>query len=451
VAGIGSEPDARIDEALSAELAGQPQLFVQIPGASQAKNETWRAHKEDRAWIAAAQKAMEADAYDSAVGKLKKGIAAAWKKPDDPGAIAEAELLLSVAQFRRGNEDEGQKALAERVRLLPADKLAGDYPPLFFRLYEQARKRWQAQAAGAVRVDVDADVDGLITLNGREVGKAPVLIEHVPPGPQLLAFTSGDKQIVRRVEVGTTLQNVRFAVAGPRRNPLARNAFVSWSKAELAALARAEGAAFAVTGAMSANGAGAGHTLAVVLVSASGEGVVVGTAKLADAPAGWGAELNRLGARAAQLAASGFKDKDETPLIEGALPGVGSDGLVHYDCFPKKDHPASIAVAPVKNEPAPAPVAKVEARPQPASAPLVVPKPRAPVKLEDAGTAAPRALPIAASPLRAPEPMPAEIHQPIYKQWWLWTIVGAAVAGGVVAAVVVSTAKVGQVQVNATW
>ena len=481
LAGIAGEPDAQIDEALSAELAEQPQLFVQLPSPKKSKTEVWHALKSDRSWMLAAQKAVDAAAYDAAIAKLKKGIGAAWKKPDanDTGVIADAQLLLSVAQFRRGNEDEGTKALTEYVRLRPDEPLSGDYPPLFVRLHAQARKRWQQKATTVLHVDVDADVDGVILVNGRQVGKAPLVLEHLPPGAQLIAFSAGDKQIVRRVDSGGALESVRFAVAGPRRNPLVRNAFVRWSKAELAELARSEGAAFAVSGAMISNGAGAGHTLAVVVVSSSGEGAVAAVVTLADAQNNWGVEMNRLGARVALLVTSGVKDDDRAPLLEPLLAGVSADGWMHHEFFPKTKPEATVSVAspavspavpttqpaakplaatPVALKPEPVPVkepgpvvAKAEPAVRiPASAPV---RPLARVKPADSISANPDTphVLMSAHPLTAPERGPPEVHTPVYKQWWLWTIVGAAVAGGVVAIVVVSTAKIGQVQANATW
>jgi len=458
LSGVNGEPDARIDESLSAELAEQPQLFVQVPGAKKTKVETWHAIKGDRSWWVAAQKAVDAGALESAVGKLKKGLQGAWKKPEasDTGIIADAQLLLSVTQFRRGNEDDGTRALNEYVRLRPDAPLTGDYPPLFVRLHAQARKRWQAKATAQLRVDLDADVGGVVVVDGHEVGKAPLVLEHLTPGSHLIAFASGDKQIVRRVEVGGALESIRFAVTGPRRNPLFRNAFVRWSKAELAGFARDEGAAYTVTGTMLSNGAGAGHTLAVVIVSSSGDGAVATVARLGEAQSNWGVEMNRIGAKIVQLAASGFKDEDRAPLIDATLTGVASDGLMHYDFFPKTAAPVKVVAAVVERPQAPVPEAPV-AKPVPTPAkPVVVvhaepaSRPLAPVKAEaiHAEPDTPHVL-LTSKPLSAPEE--PSVHTPVYKQWWLWTLVGAAVAGGVVAVVVVSTAKVGQVQVNATW
>jgi hypothetical protein len=59
------------------------------------------------------------------------------------------------------------------------------------------------------------------------------------------------------------------------------------------------------------------------------------------------------------------------------------------------------------------------------------------------------AAPVSASRSDAPTSKAAAV--PVYKQWWLWTILGVAVAGGAVATALVLTAKVGDVSVNAQW
>ncbi len=67
---------------------------------------------------------------------------------------------------------------------------------------------------------------------------------------------------------------------------------------------------------------------------------------------------------------------------------------------------------------------------------------------------APPTSPVTPQPLPAepqqPQPSPAPVAQPqvahktpIYKKWWLWTIVGVVVAGGVVTAAVVATTPSG--------
>lgn len=68
----------------------------------------------------------------------------------------------------------------------------------------------------------------------------------------------------------------------------------------------------------------------------------------------------------------------------------------------------------------------------PASSPLRQPAPGVPAApAETAAPAlAPGALAISASPA------PAQSSTPVYKKWWFWTLIGVAVAGGVVAGVV---------------
>jgi hypothetical protein len=49
-----------------------------------------------------------------------------------------------------------------------------------------------------------------------------------------------------------------------------------------------------------------------------------------------------------------------------------------------------------------------------------------------------------ATPVVAAAPQKSQPHAdrtPLYKKWWLWTIVGVVVAGGVVAGAVVGTQK----------
>jgi hypothetical protein len=67
-------------------------------------------------------------------------------------------------------------------------------------------------------------------------------------------------------------------------------------------------------------------------------------------------------------------------------------------------------------------------------APKPQPKPVAPATAPAAATqAAPTAI------VTATQPAPAPRRTPLYKRWWLWTIVGAVVVGGVVTAVALTT------------
>jgi tetratricopeptide (TPR) repeat protein len=47
-----------------------------------------------------------------------------------------------------------------------------------------------------------------------------------------------------------------------------------------------------------------------------------------------------------------------------------------------------------------------------------------------------------ASLVAQPAPAPGSESTPVYKKWWFWTLVGAAVAGGVIAAVVINSGTI---------
>jgi len=47
-------------------------------------------------------------------------------------------------------------------------------------------------------------------------------------------------------------------------------------------------------------------------------------------------------------------------------------------------------------------------------------------------------MPAVAAASTAPAPGPESPSRPVYQKWWFWTLIGAAVVGGVVAGVVVA-------------
>ncbi|HOU54742.1 MAG TPA: hypothetical protein PLQ97_12510 [Myxococcota bacterium] len=103
--------------------------------------------------------------------------------------------------------------------------------------------------------------------------------------------------------------------------------------------------------------------------------------------------------------------------------------------------PAVVAApAPAAPAPAPAPTpAPAPAAPAPAPAPAVQPAPAAALPPAAAPRPAPAAVPQGGFddipedfPMETLAPAPAK--KPVYKQWWLWTVVGLVVAGGATAA-----------------
>jgi tetratricopeptide (TPR) repeat protein len=85
------------------------------------------------------------------------------------------------------------------------------------------------------------------------------------------------------------------------------------------------------------------------------------------------------------------------------------------------------------------PVAASPSEPTAAPAPALTPPPAvAPPLPEPSAAAASTSSATVSSTLVAAPPLATAERKPVYKRWWFWTGVGAVVAGGVVAAIVLS-------------
>lgn len=102
-----------------------------------------------------------------------------------------ANLSLAVAYFRLGLDSDGEKALASVVRLDPERKLdAEKYPPVFIRAFDNVSKR--VKKAPKASIEVKPTSGGAsVVLDGREVGRAPVLIKDVIKGSHFLRVGDG--------------------------------------------------------------------------------------------------------------------------------------------------------------------------------------------------------------------------------------------------------------------
>lgn len=111
----------------------------------------------------------------------------------DFGELVGAYLNVAVAYFRLGLDSEGEKALAQVVRLDPERKLdAEKYPPVFIRAYDNVSKKLKKTPRSTGAIEVKPTVAGaLVALDGREVGRAPILIKDVVKGTHFLRVGDG--------------------------------------------------------------------------------------------------------------------------------------------------------------------------------------------------------------------------------------------------------------------
>lgn len=153
---------------------GNPDAPVGDPNA-QAKAEKYMSRAQD---------AMEDSEFERATKLLGRAARAMESNGD---AVADLRLLpeiyiqAGVAYFRDGMEDEGDDMLNKAVHYDPERTLdAADYPPIFIRVFDRAR--FNVLRRPRARIEVKAKPGATVLLDGRNMGKAPIVLEDALPG-----------------------------------------------------------------------------------------------------------------------------------------------------------------------------------------------------------------------------------------------------------------------------
>lgn len=427
---------AEMDKAILQELSERPQIVVLQREAQGGGADTYTTVTGvHQAWLADADKALDQGKLEHGVTMLQRYVYDATKRPESANLtlLGRAYLALSVTQFRRGKEDEGQEALEELVRLRPDIEVAASaYPPLFVRLHQKALQRWREKSTATLVIE--APESAQITLDGRKVPAGT--ITDVPAGLHYVALAAGPKQIVRKVDVRQgEVKQVAFGAAGGGKGALAANRFDRSVKRALASVADRQNAAFIV--AIAAGVVGSEMVMKALLVSNDGSGGSLGDFGVDLDMLSSSIEAGKIADRVVMATERMPADVELAPLVSAAAV-TGQMATMSY--FAEASE--TVAVAPTVKKPV------TEPEPQPDAVPKVIVVPQIEPREEphEAGK------PIVVAPGTTPQATTTvQKSKPVYKQWWLWTIVGLAVAGGVTAGVLVGTARVGDVSVSAQW
>lgn len=211
--------------------------------------------------VAAGKKALEERRFERAVEALKEGVQRQLAEPAsvDFAQLTDAHLALATALFRLGEEREGKEALQALARLAPGLHLGAGHPPAFRRELERARARAQRRPKGAL--SIDGPRGARVLVDGRSVGRVPVLLEGLGVGAHLVRVDGerGERFGVL-VELKPGLAKVRASFAAP--SAVLDEAELS----RLAGLTAAAGAGHAVVAAL-ARGTGERWTLGLALYS----------------------------------------------------------------------------------------------------------------------------------------------------------------------------------------
>lgn len=118
---------------------------------------------------------------------------------DDLRLLSDIYLKLGVALFRNGDEDEGDDALAKAVHYAPDRRLSDkEWPPIFIRVYDRAR--YNVLKRPRARVEVKAQAGASVLFDGRNLGKAPIVLTDALPGVHWVRLeTPGQPPKAKRV------------------------------------------------------------------------------------------------------------------------------------------------------------------------------------------------------------------------------------------------------------
>jgi len=206
-----------------------------------------------------AYSAMEAKQFSEARVLFQKAIELALKQPERANfrQIWDAHVAWAVASVEDGKEEEGRTALRALARLNPHHSLPRDLPPVFEREFERA-KNW-ANRLPKSSLSIDSPEGALVSLNGRPVGIAPVVVHRLPRGTHYISIEDGnhfDMRFGQVVDLKSAQTQVRGAFskltirlpAGFVVDPLLTPLLDAESAERLALLARDMNAAFVLVG-----------------------------------------------------------------------------------------------------------------------------------------------------------------------------------------------------------
>ncbi|MFO0725011.1 MAG: PEGA domain-containing protein [Myxococcota bacterium] len=204
---------------------------------------------------------MEDSNVAPAIDHLKKAVKLLSDNGDavqDLRLLAEAYLQLGVAHFRDSDEDAADEALSQAVHFAPTRELSEtDYPPIFIRVYN--RVRYNVLKRPRAQIEVKATAGAQVFLDGRNLGKAPMMMNEVLPGAHWVRVEkAGEPVQVKKLLVrskNTILVEFDGAAAEPAGDEavgvlgaIAKNSMDKAHLEQLRAAGKRAGASFVVFG-----------------------------------------------------------------------------------------------------------------------------------------------------------------------------------------------------------
>jgi hypothetical protein len=187
--GVSPKDAAKLGELLGRDLRGRDELRVlelrPEPLHPQAYDALGEAHKA----VAKSGELAKHGKHAQAAEQLQRAISLLSAKPvaiDEEGGrlLSDAALQLAVERLESGDEDGGDAALAQFVRVSPGHQVTNaNYPPAFVAELASVRKRLLEEPRGTLRILLPPGAgEARALFDGRPLPPLPVEIKETVPG-----------------------------------------------------------------------------------------------------------------------------------------------------------------------------------------------------------------------------------------------------------------------------
>ncbi len=196
-------------KAFSTLLAGREDLVLQQSVLAEGR----RLVEDGRILFQQAQPEQAVDVLEACVEALREGMATTNAVRD----LWEAWMLLATSHDAIGQQTAARDAISAAFAVQPERRPdPASYPPSVLELYESERELGSEDPAElTITVDLD-DVEAIVSLDGRELGAAPVVVTDVVPGEHHLRVRTSDGRVgYRALDVGSDENRTVELEVGP--------------------------------------------------------------------------------------------------------------------------------------------------------------------------------------------------------------------------------------------
>lgn len=157
----------------------------------------------------AAYLGMNLRTAEKALTQAFDGLLGALDTLDDAEPAVRAGLLLVQVQLARRRRSAAEQTVDRAVLALPGFPKGGQPPPAVQPIIDAARKRLVERLNARLSVKV-VPAGAYVRLNGVPMGRAPLTVDGLAPGPMRVSVQSGRRGAARMITLKPGAQTVRI-------------------------------------------------------------------------------------------------------------------------------------------------------------------------------------------------------------------------------------------------